>query len=79
VTTSAAVGVTVSNTGAVTVFYDARVGDHHVHEDQHTTSTVWTRQASAPYAGTYRWKAGGSTGGNYGNSGDARLTTPASI
>jgi hypothetical protein len=42
-----------------------------------TTSTVWIREASGPYAGSWRWHAGGSTGGSYGVNGDARLTTPA--
>ena len=75
-TTSISLTVTAGG-GPVTVFSDgAESASTTFVRSNTTTSTQWTRQASAPYAGTYRWKAGGSTSGNYGNNGDARLTTP---
>ena len=74
---SALVTVTVSN-GAVTVFYDgAESSSTTLAASSITTSTVWTRQNSSPYAGAWRWRGGGSTGGDYGLNGDARLTTPS--
>ena len=78
-THSATLSLTVTSTGGgpVVVFQDgAESASSTFVRSNTTTSTQWTRQATAPYAGTYRWKAGSSTGGNYGNSGDARLTTP---
>jgi hypothetical protein len=60
------------------VFYDgAESATTQLTFSNTTSSTKWTRQASGPYAGSYRWKCGGSTGGNYGINGDARMTTPA--
>lgn len=76
-TRTTTVSLTVNPSGPVTVFADgAESSSTTFVTSATTTSTVWIRQASAPYAGTYRWKAGSSSGGNYGNSADARLTTP---
>lgn len=63
--------------GPVTVFYDGAESASTTLVASNTTSTtVWTRNQTSVYQGAWRWRAGGSTGGNYGNSGDARLTTP---
>ncbi len=76
--TSSTISVTVANNVEVTVFYDGtESANTQLTFTNVTSSTKWIRQASAPYAGTYRWRCGGSTGGNYGNNGDARMTTPA--
>jgi Big-like domain-containing protein/immune inhibitor InhA-like protein len=75
--TSSTVTVTVNNTGPVTVFYDGAESPSTTLTFTNTTSTtLWTRNATAPFAGSWRWKAGSSSGGNYGNNGDARMTTP---
>lgn len=76
--TSDAVSVTVSNIAApVTVFYDgAESSSTTFVKARANNNTQWTRQASGSYAGTYRWKAGGSKSGNYGNNGNATLSTP---
>ncbi len=74
---SAALTLTVSPPGPVTVFADgAESAATALVLTSTTSSTQWTRGTSGPYAGTYRWKAGSATGGNYGNRGDARMTTP---
>lgn len=78
-TRSATLGLTVSAAGgATTLFYDGAesTGTSFVASSS-TSSTVWSRNATSPYAGSWRWRAGSSTAGSYGNYGDARLTTPA--
>ena len=63
--------------GPVTVFYDGAESASTTFVASNTASTtVWTRNQTSVYQGAWRWRAGSSTGGNYGNSGDARLTTP---
>jgi hypothetical protein len=77
-THSANFTLTVTTPGPVTVFYDgAESASTTLAFSSTTTSTVWTRNSTSPFAGARRWRAGGSTGGNYGNNGDARMTTPA--
>jgi hypothetical protein len=76
---SASVGVTVSNGPVTTTLFSdgAESATTGFTATGSTTTTVWTRQNSGAYAGAWRWRAGSSTGGNYGNGGDARLTTPS--
>ncbi len=77
--TSATVTVTVSNTGPVTVFYDGAESATTTLTFTSTTSdTQWFRNSTSPYAGTWRYRAGNPANptGNYGNNGDARMTTP---
>ena len=77
-TRTATFSLTVSSGGATTVFYDGAESAATTFTTSATTSTtVWTRNSSSPYAGVWRWRAGSSAAGNYGNSGDARLTTPS--
>jgi hypothetical protein len=75
---SSAVNVTVSNGSVpVTVFSDnAESATTTFVKASSNTGSQWTRITTSPYAGSYAWKAGSSTGGNYGNSGNATLTTP---
>ena len=78
-THSATLSLSVTSTGGgpVVVFQDgAESASSTFVRTNTTTTTQWTRNTTSPYAGTYRWKAGSSTGSNYGNNGDARLTTP---
>lgn len=77
-TRSASLSLTVnSGGGPVTVFSDGAESATTTLTFSNTTSTtLWTRNSTSPFAGTWRWKVGSSTGGNYGNSGDARMTTP---
>jgi hypothetical protein len=77
--TSATVTVTVSNTGPVTVFYDgAESATTTLTFTSTTTDTQWFRNSTSAYAGTWRFRAGNPANptGNYGNNGDARMTTP---
>jgi hypothetical protein len=76
--TSSNVTVTVSNvSNPVTVFSDGAESSSTTFVATYTaSSTRWTRRSGSSYAGTYHWRAGSSSGGNYGNNGDARLTTP---
>jgi Big-like domain-containing protein/immune inhibitor InhA-like protein len=77
--TSATVTVTVSNTGPVTVFYDGAESATTTLTFTSTTSdTQWFRNSTSAYAGTWRYRAGNPANptGNYGNNGDARMTTP---
>jgi hypothetical protein len=68
----------VSPPGPITVFSDDAESATTLFTLTNTTTTTrWTRSTSLPYAGGYSWKAGSSTGGNYGNNGDARMTTPS--
>jgi hypothetical protein len=74
---STSLTVTVTTAGQVTVFQDgAESATTTLTFTRTTSSTRWTRQASAPFAGSWRWKAGNASSGNYGNNGDARMTTP---
>jgi len=77
--TSATVTVTVSNTGPVTVFYDgAESATTSLTFTSTTTDTQWFRNSTSPFAGAWRYRAGNPANptGNYGNNGDARVTTP---
>ncbi|PYQ24502.1 MAG: hypothetical protein DMF81_05220 [Acidobacteria bacterium] len=77
--TSATVTVTVSNTGPVTVFYDgAESATTSLTFSSTTTDTQWFRNSTSAYAGSWRYRAGNPANptGNYGNNGDARMTTP---
>lgn len=66
-----------SGAGPVTVFSDgAESASTTLTFSNTTTTTRWTRNSSSPFLGSWRWKAGNSTGGNHGNNGDARMTTP---
>jgi len=63
--------------GPVTVFYDgAESASTTFVASNSASTTVWTRNQTSVFQGAWRWRAGSSSGGNYGNSGDARLTTP---
>jgi hypothetical protein len=74
---SATFSLTVPAAGPVTVFYNgAESPTTTLTFSSTTTSTVWTRNSTSPFAGSWRWRAGSSTGGSYGNNGDARMTTP---
>ena len=80
VRTSATVTVTVSNGGPVTVFYDgAESTSTTATFSSSTNDTQWFRHNASAYAGGWRYRAGNpaNAGGDYGNNGDARLTTPA--
>ena len=71
--------VTVSNTGPVTVFYDgAESATTSLTFSSTTTDTQWFRNSTSAYAGSWRYRAGNPANptGNYGNNGDARMTTP---
>jgi photosystem II stability/assembly factor-like uncharacterized protein len=69
--------VPVAGGGPVTVFYEgAESASTTFVASSSTSTTVWTRNQTSVYQGAWRWRAGSSTGGNYGNGGDARLTTP---
>ncbi len=77
---SATVSLTVTSTGGpVTVFYDgAESASTTLTFSSTTSTTVWTRNSTSPFAGSWRWRAGSATPdtSNYGNNGDARATTP---
>jgi Immune inhibitor A-like, MAM domain len=76
-THSASLTLTVTTPGPVTVFYDGAESTSTTLVFSNTTaSTLWTRNSTSPFAGTWRWRAGGPGGANYGNNGDARMTTP---
>ena len=77
--TSATVTVTVSNTGPVTVFYDgAESATTTLTFTSTTADTQWFRNSTSAFAGTWRYRAGNPANptGNYGNNGDARMSTP---
>lgn len=75
--TSVTLNVTTAG-GPVTVFSDgAESATTTLTFSNTTTSTVWRRQNTSPFAGAWRWRCGGATANNnYGNNGDARMTTP---